>query len=157
MPSYSWTCRVCDHENNPNTESCDSCGFPALASGAEIEIAKAARFPPSPSPEPIAEASAIPVESQTSEQTQEREASPGLSIGHASFIVFFGFYLLLGAFSAWYNAKWPIFMPPQLDIIGLLLGAFGSPIGAYLGAAVLAVLGVVLVVAPFFLPRKTDA
>jgi hypothetical protein len=46
-------------------------------------------------------------------------------------------------------------MPPQLDIIGLLLGAFGNPVGAYLGAAFLALLGLACV-AVLFLPRRNS-
>ena len=38
-------------------------------------------------------------------------------------LFFFGLYLLAGAYVAMRDGKWPIFMPPQLDLIGLLLSA----------------------------------
>lgn len=43
MPPYRWTCYVCGEVNAANTESCATCGFKAIASGAEIDRARAAR------------------------------------------------------------------------------------------------------------------
>ena len=53
----------------------------------------------------------------------------------------FGIYLLAGATSAALQGKWPIFLPPQLDVLGLLLSILGSPLGAYIGALFLSLLG----------------
>ncbi|MBC5783052.1 hypothetical protein H8N03_08870 [Ramlibacter sp. USB13] len=39
---YRWRCFVCDKPNAASATSCASCGFPARASGAEIERARAA-------------------------------------------------------------------------------------------------------------------
>jgi len=39
MPAYDWTCRVCESVNPPRTEHCSACGFPAYASGREIQRA----------------------------------------------------------------------------------------------------------------------
>ena len=39
MPAYDWTCRVCNSANPPRTEHCVSCGFPAYASGQQIQRA----------------------------------------------------------------------------------------------------------------------
>ena len=52
----------------------------------------------------------------------------------------FGCYLSTGAYVAWRDTKWPIFMPAQLDIFGFLFSAFGDG-GAILGAILLAFLG----------------
>jgi hypothetical protein len=158
MPSYSWTCHVCDHENQPNMEYCTSCGFPAVASGAEIESARAARLSAAPPQEAESERSPTSPSAGTSfESSRGKEDASAPSVGQSLFVVSFGLYLLLGAYFAWRDAKWPIFMPPQLDLIGLLLGAFVSPLGAYLGASFLALLGGACVVVPLLPRRKTDA
>ena len=39
IPSYRWTCHVCDAANAP-TESCSRCGAPVRISASEIELAK---------------------------------------------------------------------------------------------------------------------
>src|SRR5664279_581557 len=41
MPSYAWSCHVCARRNEPGAIVCSHCGFPAAASGAEIEEARA--------------------------------------------------------------------------------------------------------------------
>ena len=54
----------------------------------------------------------------------------------------FGLYLLVAAYAAFTSAKWPIFLTPvQLDIFGFLFSLFGSPVGGYLGGALLGVFG----------------
>lgn len=42
MPSYSWSCLVCDASNLASSEVCTSCGAPARISGKEIAARKAA-------------------------------------------------------------------------------------------------------------------
>lgn len=42
MPSYSWSCLVCDASNPPGSEACESCSSPASVSGKEIAARKAA-------------------------------------------------------------------------------------------------------------------
>jgi hypothetical protein len=53
--AYRWRCFACDDANAASATSCASCGFPAVASGAEIARAQAARrmgaAPPLPSAE----------------------------------------------------------------------------------------------------------
>ena len=39
MPDYSWVCHSCKNSNPPATQVCQTCGFPAVASGAEIQEA----------------------------------------------------------------------------------------------------------------------
>lgn len=69
-------------------------------------------------------------------------------------LIAFGLYLLFGAYFLWRYTKWPIFLPPQLDLFGLLFSLFGEKIGAYIGAIFLTVLGLICVLAPIFLINK---
>lgn len=39
IPTYIWVCHKCGKSNNPQTDACSSCGFPANASSYEIEAA----------------------------------------------------------------------------------------------------------------------
>jgi hypothetical protein len=72
---------------------------------------------------------------------QVRQKSSDLSIVQALGMLAFGVYLLSGAYYGFSYAKWPFFMPPQLDIFGLLFGLFGEQVGGYVGGGLLGVLG----------------
>jgi hypothetical protein len=63
------------------------------------------------------------------------------NIGFAVFFTAFGAYLVFGAAAAFSTGKWPVFLPPQLDAVGLLLGASGSPFGVYVGGSIVGALG----------------
>ena len=65
--------------------------------------------------------------------------TPG--IGLAVFFIAFGAYLVFGAVAAVATEKWPVFLPPQLDAVGFLLGASGSPFGVYAGGSIVGALG----------------
>lgn len=41
--AYRWRCFACEGANAASATSCSSCGFPAIATGAEIARAQAAR------------------------------------------------------------------------------------------------------------------
>lgn len=41
-PDYQWSCQVCNTSNPPGINACGKCHFPSVASGLEIENAKAA-------------------------------------------------------------------------------------------------------------------
>ena len=57
------------------------------------------------------------------EATQSNEVdSPA---GPAFSAIAFGAYLLGGSYYGFAHAKWPFFMPPQLDIFGFLFGLLG--------------------------------
>jgi hypothetical protein len=43
IPQYSWRCFVCDSANEAGAAACSACGFPAGATGAQIEQARAVR------------------------------------------------------------------------------------------------------------------
>jgi hypothetical protein len=72
---------------------------------------------------------------------QVRQKNNGLSTVQAFGMFAFGVYLLVGAYHGFNYAKWPFFMPPQLDIFGLLFGLFGEQVGGYVGGGLLGVLG----------------
>ena len=72
--------------------------------------------------------------------TGERGPAREPGFGTAIFCLLFGAYLLVGAVVTYTSGKWPIFLPPQLDLVGLLLGAFG-PIGVYVSATIVLLIG----------------
>lgn len=37
LPKYRWVCHKCGSSNKANTEVCATCGFPAVASGEDLE------------------------------------------------------------------------------------------------------------------------
>jgi hypothetical protein len=39
MPDYTWRCHSCKTPNEPGEESCRQCGFPAVATGFEVDEA----------------------------------------------------------------------------------------------------------------------
>jgi hypothetical protein len=43
MPAYSWRCFVCESVNEAGIATCSCCGFPARATGSEIEHARKVR------------------------------------------------------------------------------------------------------------------
>ena len=63
------------------------------------------------------------------------------SIGLAVFFIAFGAYLVFGAVATFATEKWPVFLPPQFDAVGFLLGASGSPFGVYAGGSIVGALG----------------
>ena len=44
--SYSWSCHNCGHSNEPDTDTCTSCGCPALVSSANLEAFRAGTWAP---------------------------------------------------------------------------------------------------------------
>ena len=78
------------------------------------------------------------------EETQSKDVdSPaGLAFG----AIAFGAYLLGGSYYGFTHAKWPFFMPPQLDIFGFLFELFGQQVGGYAGGGLLGFLGLALVI-----------
>lgn len=57
-------------------------------------------------------------------------------------LVLFGAYLIAGAVSSIVNEHWPIFMPPQLDLLALIGGGWDSVSAAYIAGGITGVLGV---------------
>jgi hypothetical protein len=77
-----------------------------------------------------------------SNDTSQPSKPARVSGGTVVLFALFGIYLLACAFSAFSTGKWPIFMPVQLDAVGFLLGAGGSPFGVYAGATITLLLGI---------------
>jgi hypothetical protein len=78
--------------------------------------------------------------------TPNPEAPRPIGFGWLTFFVAFGLYLLAGAYVGVRHAEWPIFMPPQLDLMALLLSVLGNPLGAYVASFIVALLGLGCVV-----------
>jgi hypothetical protein len=53
--------------------------------------------------------------------------------------------LLVGGIFGIATTQWPIFMPPQLDMIGLVFKIFGNPWAGYIGGFFLVVLGSIII------------
>jgi sulfite exporter TauE/SafE len=74
----------------------------------------------------------------------DRGASEKLDMensGAALVLVLAGMYLLSGSVFALVSAKWPIFMPDEIDAVAVLLRLLGEPTGTYFAGAVLGLLG----------------
>lgn len=67
--------------------------------------------------------------------------------------IFFSSYLLYGAYFVWTSNKWPAFMPPQLDVLGMLFNSLGNKVGVYLNVIFLSVLGL-LFLSLALLPKR---
>lgn len=137
MPNYAWNCHLCSKTNAPNTEACSECGFPASATGREIEKARL-RSTPTESETPI-----------TPQKTGE------MGEGTRIFFFFFGIYLLIGAGLTARDGKWFIGFPPQLDLAYFLFGS--STVGAYIEAALAAVIGVFCILGAFVKEKSNVA
>lgn len=74
---------------------------------------------------------------------QTKNGPPG--IGMAILMIAFSIYLFAGAFVAIRDGKWPWFMPPQFDLVAGLFGIFGEQSGAWGGAGMLLLFGVICV------------
>lgn len=74
---------------------------------------------------------------RTDQKPNDKPLSGIVALGVFSF----GCYLLVGAYFSWVDSTWPSFLPPQLDVFGLLFRVFGEEVGARVGAIFLALLG----------------
>lgn len=64
-----------------------------------------------------------------------------IGLGGALFGCAFGAYLLYGAYCSFSAARWPAFMPPQLDVVALVFSFISDTTSAYVAGAVAALLG----------------
>jgi len=72
-----------------------------------------------------------------------REDKESTKLRWRIFFLLFGLYLIIGAAFTFFEKKWPIFMPPQLDVIGALFTQFGGSAGIYAGAVLVLICGLV--------------
>lgn len=56
------------------------------------------------------------------------------------------FYLCAGACVAFATGKWPVFVPPQFDMVEQLFSSLGHQRDAYVGGAILGICGLALAV-----------
>ncbi|WP_189420216.1 hypothetical protein [Cellvibrio zantedeschiae] len=59
----------------------------------------------------------------------------------AILLILFGAYFLMGAFVSFSSGKWPIFMPPQFDIIALFFTLVDEKIATYIAGSALFIFG----------------
>lgn len=92
---------------------------------------------------------------------REEKTTDDLGLGGALFGCAFGAYLFYGAYCAFSGARWPAFMPPQLDVVALTLSLISEATSAYVAGACAGVLGAAVLAAVLFLiirgPRSTAA
>lgn len=72
----------------------------------------------------------------------------------AIFSIFFGAHLIVTAYQAFTEKKWPMVISPKLDIVGDSFQIFGHPTDAYIGAVFLSVIGLMFISAPIILIGK---
>jgi hypothetical protein len=88
--------------------------------------------------------------------TEIRAKTPPPSAASVLWLFVAGTYLIAGAYYSFTNAKWPFFMPPQLDVFGWLFGIFGEHMGGYIGVGFLGTLGLLLVALGMAIMVKRD-
>ncbi len=119
-PAYSWTCHLCGASNLPGTDVCARCHFAAHASARDIASRKEQPRPPSP-------------------------AQPATNL-ELFIALAFAIYFIAGGTAAFIQGNWPIFLPPQLDIVGLLFNSLPKPLAGYISGVFLSSLGGILLV-----------
>lgn len=96
---YRWVCHLCKEANTASSAICEKCGFPALASGRDIDCATG---------------NASPTDGERDKAAVRLPLCKKIAVG----IAFGG--LIVGAFLAKFA------YPPWLNIAGLLLIGLGS-------------------------------
>jgi hypothetical protein len=90
-----------------------------------------------------------------SEPAKTPKVHKPLGAGAALFALGLGAYFLAGAYVTFRDAKWPIFMPSQLDALVGLLGSLIEPAGVWVGGAILVVIGVICIAVGVLILAKT--
>jgi hypothetical protein len=82
-----------------------------------------------------------------SEQNEQaHESSRGIGAALGLFVV--GCFFLFAAYDTWTYQHWPIYIPPQLDVFGLIFGLFGERIGVVMQTTFLGFIGSALTALP---------
>jgi len=90
--------------------------------------------------------------------TKSPKSLKPLGTGVALIALVLGAYFLTGAYVTFRDAKWPIFLPPQLDAVVGLLGSLNEPAGVWIGGALLVTIGVICIaVGVLILAKGTHA
>ena len=144
MPSYAWTCFVCEKVSPADTEACVHCGFSACASGRDIAAARQSTRPEPPR-SPIVPSVSAPA-----------KTAPPLNGAHGLLFLSFGALCLAGAFVALSTGHWPAFMPPQLDLFAVPLALLSERLGAVVGGLIAGVVGLSCVVLAVAVFRKSN-
>jgi hypothetical protein len=75
----------------------------------------------------------------------------------ALLMVGFGVLCLIGAYKSFTDGHWPAFMPPQLDLLAVPLSWLSERLGAYVGGAIAALVGVVCVIGGLVSAKQRNA
>ncbi len=134
-PSYQWACHRCGATNAPGLDVCRACGFPAVASANEIGKTNA------PAPQQFCRLGSEPI-GEEARRLPHTDADGEANGGSSVLLIVFGAYLMAGSYSSIVNKHWPIFMPPQLDLVALVAGGWDSVSAAYIAGGITGVLGV---------------
>lgn len=78
---------------------------------------------------------------------REEKTSDDLGLGGALFGCAFSAYLFYGAYCAFSGARWPAFMPPQLDVVALTFSLISEATSAYVAGACAGLLGAAILAA----------
>ncbi len=145
-PSSHWKCHRCGATNAPGIEDCRSCSAPALASSRDVGKTNTllSQEDSQLQSEPIGEE--YP---QLPDTDVDTKLNAKQNDGNSVWLIVFGTYLMAGAYSSIVNQHWPIFMPPQLDLVAFIAGGWDSVSAAYIAGGITGVLGVICVILGF--------
>lgn len=131
MPNYAWVCFGCAGSNSAGTEACCQCGMSARATGREIAAARRSHLEPAGRANPSS--SSAPVA-----RSNPSEPTPLAAL----VLIVFGAICLVGAYQSLSSGHWPVFMPPQMDLLAVPLSFISEKLGAWVGAVVAGVVGI---------------
>lgn len=142
LPSHYCECHRCGATNTPGIESCLSCGAPALASSRDFGKID------TPVSQENSQLQSEPI-GEEYPQLPRTDVNAKQNDGNSVWLIVFGTYLMAGAYSSIVNQHWPIFMPPQLDLVAFIAGGWDSVSAAYIAGGITGVLGVICVILGF--------
>lgn len=146
MPSYDWSCHLCNSANTANSDRCKACDFPAVASGADIAKARK-RLAANHGKEPAPELQHDLLEGLQNKATSARE--PEAKQSHETLALWgllLGIVCLAGGYQSLTSGHWPIYMPPQLDFFALPLTWLSEEAGAIVGGILACLVGVLCLI-----------
>jgi hypothetical protein len=89
------------------------------------------------------------------ERPEESSSSNAAPTPLATVLTFaVGVLCVVGGWSSLAGGKWPIYMPPQLDVIALPLSWASERLGAYVGGAIALAVGAACVIGAAFAVRS---
>lgn len=148
MPKYAWVCFGCQGTNPAQTEACLHCGMNAIASGRQIYEARKLS-------QGTVAASSAPSSTDSTSTPTFIKTEPSAFV--ALCLVLFGVLCLVGSFQSISSGHWPAYLPPQLDLLAVPLSLLSERLGAWVGGALAAVVGLISLVAGLVMARGQSA